>query len=40
MWLSASAQARDTTGLRITELPRQLRRRFDPESGLVLIDPN
>jgi len=30
---------RPTLEIVITELPRQLRRRFDPESGLALIDP-
>ena len=31
---------RPTLEIVITELPRHLRRRFDPESGLALIDPN
>jgi predicted DNA-binding protein with PD1-like motif len=30
---------RPTLEIVITELPRHLRRRFDPESGIALIDP-
>jgi predicted DNA-binding protein with PD1-like motif len=31
---------RPTLEIVLTELPRHLRRRFDPESGLTLIDPS
>ena len=33
------AHVRPTLELVLTELPTQLRRRFDPASGLALIDP-
>jgi predicted DNA-binding protein with PD1-like motif len=31
---------RPTLEVVLTELPRHLRRRFDPDSGLTLIDPD
>jgi len=34
-----SAHVRPTLEIVLTESPRHLRRRFDPESGLALIDP-
>jgi predicted DNA-binding protein with PD1-like motif len=33
------AHVRPTLEIVLTEMPRHLRRRFDPESGLTLIDP-
>jgi predicted DNA-binding protein with PD1-like motif len=33
------AHVRPTLEVVLTELPRHLRRRFDAESGLTLIDP-